>query len=226
MRVIWISCNRLTSRAASALVLVTLISACSSSSSEAPPASSEKPAPAPAAAADESGTYTVQGSLPPAIGGFPSIVLFERSAPVQEADPPVTLEMDQVQQTFIPAVLMVRTGHPVNFRNSDEVLHNVRVREDATHSPAFNVAIPTGEKYTFTFPRDGFYDVGCDIHPGMAAQIVATGTPYSAVADASGAYSIPGVPSGTYKVVVFTGSQKIEREVTVARDQTRIDVAP
>jgi hypothetical protein len=102
----------------------------------------------------------------------------------------------------------------------------VRVREDATHSSAFNVAIPTGEKYVFTFPRDGFYDVGCDIHPGMAAQVVASQSPYTAVADGEGNFSIPNVPTGTYKAVVYTGTQKIERDVTIASGQTRLDVAP
>jgi plastocyanin len=180
----------------------------------------------PATQAGDAGPHTVSGKLPPAVGGFPSIVILEpQGATERPADgPPVY--MDQVQQTFIPPVLMVRTGQPVEFHNSDDVLHNVRVREDATHSPAFNVAIPTGEKYVFTFPRDGFYDVGCDIHPGMAAQVVSTESPYTAVGDAAGDYSIPAVPSGTYKAIVYAGTQKIERDITVAGGQTTFNVAP
>jgi plastocyanin len=200
---------------------------CSTSSPEAP-ATPVEPAAAAAAVVSDAGPHTLVGKLPPSVGGFPSIVILEASTetPGVAAAPSPAPAMDQAQQTFIPAVLMVRTGQPVDFRNSDEVLHNVRVREDATQSGAFNVAIPTGEKYTFTFPRDGFYDVGCDIHPGMAAQIVSTRSPYSAVADADGAYTIPAVPTGTYKAVVYTGSQKIEREVIVAGGQTRFDVSP
>jgi hypothetical protein len=118
----------------------------------------------------------------------------------------------------------VRTGQPVEFRNSDDVLHNVRVREDATHSPAFNVAIPTGEKYTFTFERDGFYDVGCDIHPGMSAQIVASASPYTAVADEDGGFAIASVPPGAYKAIVYAGAEKIERELTVQPNATTFNV--
>jgi plastocyanin len=180
---------------------------------------------APASAAGTSGSGTVSGMLPPAAGGFPSLVILEpqggASVPPQ-SEPPA---MDQVQQTFIPGVLMVRTGQPVEFRNSDDVLHNVRVREDATHAPAFNVAIPTGEKYTFTFQRDGFYDVGCDIHPGMAAQIVSSSSPYTAVADAEGNFTIQNVPAGSYKAIVWAGSQKIEKPLTVA-GQTTFNVGP
>ena len=42
--------------------------------------------------------------------------------------------MDQVQQTFTPPMLLVRTGQPTEFRNNDDVLHNVRVREDETQT--------------------------------------------------------------------------------------------
>lgn len=211
---------------APALSLLALASACSST--EKPAVVTDQPSPVAATASPggDAGPHTVTGALPAAVGGFPSIVILERQPGGDEAAPAVAPFMDQVQQTYIPPVLMVRTGQPVEFRNSDEVLHNVRVREDATHSPAFNVAIPTGEKYTFTFPRDGFYDVGCDIHPGMAAQIVSTRSPFSAVAEADGTYAIAGVPTGTYKAVVYSGSSRIEREVTITGGQTRLDVMP
>ena len=79
--------------------------------------------------------------------------------------------MDQVSLTFIPALLFVRTGQPVEFRNSDEPLHNINVKRDATKEQAFNIAIPNGATYGHTFKRDGFYSVVCDIHPAMAAAI-------------------------------------------------------
>ena len=107
------------------------------------------------------------------------------------------------------------TGQPAEFWNNDEVLHNVRIREDTSKAQAFNVAIPTGEKYRFTFDRDGFYDVGCDSHPEMAAQIVATSSPYATLADNRGDFVIDSVPPGPYKAVVYTGAAKIERAITV-----------
>ena len=104
--------------------------------------------------------------------------------------------MDQVALTFMPGVLIVRTGHPVEFRNSDDVLHNVRVNEDATKAGTFNVAIPMGEDYRFTFEREGFYDVGCDIHPAMSATIYASPSPYVTLSDQSGQFEIRDVPRG------------------------------
>jgi plastocyanin len=205
-------------RALYVLILFCTTTVACSKPAEAP--APKKDAPPPRAAASSGGPATVTGTLPPAAGGFPSIVILEpegaASAPPQRDTP----AMDQIQQTFLPPVLMVRTGQPVEFRNSDDVLHNVRVREDATHSPAFNVAIPTGEKYVYTFPRDGFYDVGCDIHPGMSAQIVSSDSPYTAVADAEGNFAIDNVPPGSYKAIVYAGAQKIEKPLAVAGPTT------
>jgi plastocyanin len=213
---------------AATCIAFTLFGACSSSSTESRSEAQKIAAepPVPSGESVDAGPYLVNGKMPAAVGGFPSVLILEAQVPGDTPAPHAPPYMDQVQQTFIPPVLMVRTGQPVEFRNSDDVLHNVRVREDATRSSAFNVAIPTGEKYVFTFPRDGFYDVGCDIHSGMAAQVVASASPYTAVADAEGNFSIPNVPTGAYKAVVYTGSQKIERDVRIASGQTRLDVAP
>ena len=134
--------------------------------------------------------------------------------------PPV---MDQVALTFIPGVLLVRTGHPVEFRNSDDVLHNVRVNDDTTKAGTFNVAIPMGEDYRFTFEKEGFYNVGCDIHPAMAATIYASTSPYATLSDPAGQFELRDVPPGTYNAVVFAGSQRIERPVEVPPAGAHVD---
>lgn len=158
-------------------------------------------------------------------GSYPAIVVLEPIGggpmPPQAAPP----TMDQEQQTFIPSILLVRTGQPVDFLNHDDVLHNVRVKNDETKESAFNVAIPTGEKFTHTFANDGFYDVGCDIHPGMSAQILASSTPWTAIADASGAFTIVGVPNGPYKAIAYSGAQKIEKEVNIASGSASVDLS-
>ena len=178
----------------------------------------------PATSAVDTGVQTVTGTAPPASGNFPSIVILDPiggAAPMPQAAPPA---MDQMQQTFIPSILLVRTGQTVDFLNHDDVLHNVRVKDDETKESAFNVAIPTGEKFSHTFTHDGFYDVGCDIHPGMSAQILSTTGPWTVVADASGAFTIPNVPNGPYKATVYAGAQKVEKEVTIGAGASTLDL--
>jgi len=174
--------------------------------------------------AADTGAQTVTGKAPAASGNFPSIIVLEPVGggdfPAQPAPP----TMDQEQQTFIPSILLVRTGQPVDFLNHDDVLHNVRVKNDETKESAFNVAIPTGEKYTHTFQRDGFYDVGCDIHPGMSAQIVSTSSPFTVLAEPSGAFTIANVPNGPYKATAYSGASKIEKEVNITAASASVDL--
>jgi plastocyanin len=205
------------------LVLASLAAAGCSTGNAVAESSSSSPAASPAPAGD-AGARTISGKAPAVSGSYGSIVVLEAvggADPSPQASAPV---MDQVQQTFVPSILLVRTGQPVEFLNNDDVLHNVRVRDSETRDSAFNVAIPTGEKYTHIFKRDGFYDVGCDIHPGMSAQIVASASPYAAIADPSGAFSIAGVTDGPYKATAYAGAQKIEKEINVAAGMPPLDL--
>ena len=59
----------------------------------------------------------------------------------------------------------------------------------------------------------------------MSAQIIASSSPYTVVADASGAFTIPNVPDGPYKATVYSGAEKLEKEVTVAAGSSRLDLA-
>jgi hypothetical protein len=86
------------------------------------------------------------------------------------------------------------------------------------------VAIPTGEKYVYTFKEDGYYDVGCDIHPAMAAQVIATASPYNTLADPQGHFVIEGMPTGPYKVTVYAGVSRVEKTLTIGRGQGPLDL--
>ena len=132
--------------------------------------------------------------------------------------------MDQVSMTFIPALLFVRTGQPAEFRNSDETLHNINVKEDATKAQAFNIAIPTGVTYNHTFKRDGFYTVVCDIHPAMAATIISTSTPYATIADVKGNFIFDDVAPGPYAVTVHAGTERLTRLIDVAGPRTEVNI--
>ena len=133
--------------------------------------------------------------------------------------------MDQVARQFTPQVLLVRTGQPADFRNDDETLHNVRVweRDRNTVEPMFNVVLPQGGSYKHVFPRDGAYDVRCDMHQSMFAVVVATSSPYATVADKDGAFTLEGVGPGLYTLVAYAGEARLERQIEVIEGE-RLDV--
>ena len=191
-----------------------LVAGCSRPA-DPPPASAAAPAtPAvPAAAGNSPGR--VEGKAPAPTGSAAVVVVLEPRTEREfapQTDKPV---MDQIGQTFGPEVLLVRTGQPVEFRNSDDTLHNVHVDHDETREPAFNVAIPTGGTYTYSFKHDGFYRVGCDIHPSMAATIFSATTPFVTLAEPDGRFTFDDVPPGAWTVTVFSAGKRLQREVDV-----------
>jgi plastocyanin len=174
------------------------------------------------AGADGAGRGNVVGQAPvPGSNGVVVVVLEPKETrtfpPSGEA--PV---MDQASLTFTPDVLLVRTGEPVEFRNSDETLHNVHVGHEEDHTLGFNVAIPTGESYRYTFTRAGFYHVGCDIHPEMSATVFASASPYAMLADGDGQFAFTGVPFGAWTLTVRAGSRTLHQDVTVASGVTHV----
>jgi plastocyanin len=132
--------------------------------------------------------------------------------------------MDQVQVTFIPDLLLVRTGQQVEFHNSDDTLHNVHVTHEETRTPAFNVAIPTGGSYEYTFDRDGFYHVGCDIHTEMSASIFSWSSPYAVLAETDGRFTFGDVPAGAWTVTVYAGARRLTQSIEVHRGLTEVTI--
>jgi len=189
-----------------AAILLSVSSCSKSTTSDTAPAREPAAVPPPSLTAQ---TATVSGTAP-----AQAIVVLESKTP-RELPPGDTPSMDQVSATFSPDFLFVRTGQPVEFRNSDDTLHNVHVGNADTKEPAFNVAIPTGEKYVYTFSKDGFYHVGCDIHPAMSAELFAASTPFVMRAGADGSFSFADVPPGAYMLRALLGGEKKEREVEV-----------
>src|SRR6185503_14571789 len=160
------------------LAAMAAISACSKPEPSSPATTTPEATAAPAAASASTGGRLV-GSLQ---GSGAAVVVLEPKGArtfAPQSEKPV---MDQVSLTFGPDLLFVRTGQPAEFRNSDDTLHNVNVKHEETREQAFNVAIPTGGNFEYTFRRDGFYRVGCDIHPAMTASVFAAATPFTTLA--------------------------------------------
>jgi len=138
--------------------------------------------------------------------------------------PDVTPVMDQVQLSFIPHVLIVRSGYPVLFRSSDEELHNLNVKNAGTREQEFNVAIPPDGTFEHTFKNAGFYDVNCDIHPSMSAQIVVASTPHVVVPGPDGRFTFENVAPGTYTLTVYAGAERFDRQIEVTSGRNDVHI--
>ena len=209
------------------IVLALSLAACSkpapASSSQESASTGEAVSTGPASASSNTGT-TVIGRAPVTDTGAAAIVILEPQHSTPLPEPATMPYMDQLSRTFIPSVLFVRTGHRAQFLNNDEELHNINVKNGKTREQAFNVALPPGITYAHTFEHSGVYDVSCDAHPGMSAQIIAATSPYSVLADSDGHFEIPNVVPGKYAVTVYAGAEPIEKAVEVTGLRTEVNV--
>ena len=202
------------------VVIAVCVTTCACSKPAPAPSPAVAAAP-PAAAASSPASGSIAGRVQTT--GTAVVVLDPKTA---RAFPPPSEKpvMDQAGLTFGPELLLVRTGYPVEFRNSDDTLHNVRVSHEETRVSAFNVAIPTGESYTYTFERDGFYRVGCDIHPAMAASVFAAASPFATLAGTDGRFTFSDVPAGAWTITVYTDGRRLHTDVDVTAGVTNVTV--
>ncbi len=131
--------------------------------------------------------------------------------------------MDQYAKQFVPNVLYVRVGQPVEFRNSEDMPHNVTVMRRGSGAEVFNVGTEPQQKHVHTFDRVGQFDVTCDIHPGMQATLIAAPSALTTIAGNDGRFSIPNVKVGSYKLSLTYEGRTVEQplEVTGARTEVR-----
>jgi plastocyanin len=114
--------------------------------------------------------------------------------------PAEPVAMDQQGCVYKPRVVGVRTGQPLKVLNSDETMHNVHAIPMANQE--FNQStMVRGSSVTKTFTvAEVPVRFVCNVHNWMAAWVGVVDHPFFAVTDATGAFSIAGVPPGTYTV--------------------------
>ena len=135
--------------------------------------------------------------------------------------------VDQVGCIFIPHVVGAMVGQPVEFLNSDPVLHNVRTvstKKKPLKERPFNISQPKqGTKYTHTFTK---MDIGiplrCDVHHWMAAFVHILPHPFFAVTGENGTFKIQGLPPRTYTLEAWHGKLGAKKiRVTVEAGKTQ-----
>ena len=126
------------------------------------------------------------------------LVYVKDAVPGEFPAPTEPVVIDQQGCMFAPHVSAARVGQPVEFRNNDPVLHNVRGA--SKQRQGFNIAQPMqGSKTTRVFkaPEIGM-PLKCDVHFWMAAYVHVLEQPFYAVTQDDGAFAITGLPAGAY----------------------------
>lgn len=131
-------------------------------------------------------------------------------------------EVDQHNCMYTPHVIGVQAGQPVDFKNSDDLLHNVHAV--TKNNEAFNFAQVTKgavDRRVFKNPEI-MVQMKCDVHPWMSSYIGVVAHPFFAVTGEDGSFQIRNLPAGTYMLEVWhekLGTQT--QQVTIAEGETK-----
>jgi plastocyanin len=126
---------------------------------------------------------------------------------------------------YEPHVFGARVGQPVRVVNSDPTLHNVHAIPQ--RNSEFNQGLPLqglDMTETFTVPEVGVL-FKCDVHPWMTAYAGIVAHPYFAVTDASGRFSLPDLPPGTYTIEVWHEKLGTRTQQIAIAPQQKADVS-
>ncbi len=136
--------------------------------------------------------------------------------------PAEAVTLNQNGCMYEPHVFGIQAGQKLEIVNDDSTLHNINCQPKANKK--FNIAQPTqGMKSVKTFDQPEVpVSFKCNVHPWMAAYAGVFSHPFFAVTDANGAFSIQGLPAGTYTVEAWQEKLGVQsQKVTVADGESK-----
>ncbi len=107
----------------------------------------------------------------------------------------------QKDKRFVPRVLAVPLGATVEFRNDDDLLHNVFSLSKPNDFDLGLGGRGVTKERVFTAP--GPVNLLCNIHSSMGGFVYVVDSPWYGQADGNGRFAIKGVPPGEYEVEVW-----------------------
>lgn len=133
-------------------------------------------------------------------GGLANAVVVVKGA--KGAAKPGVVKFGQKGCQYEPHVLAFPAGSTVDIMNEDGILHNIHSYSKA--NAAFNMAQPKFKKeIKKQIDKPEIIKLTCDAHGWMRGWWFVTDTPYFAVTDDKGNFTIKDVPAGDYTVEVW-----------------------
>jgi len=104
-------------------------------------------------------------------------------------------------KTLLPHVLVIPVGSTVQFPNDDPISHNLF---SLSSNNNFDLGLyRRGSGKAFTFRQPGVVNVYCNVHPTMSSVIHVMSSPYFALTDDGGNFSLTDVAPGSYTLVAW-----------------------
>ena len=149
-------------------------------------------------------TPTAETVVVNANGTLANVFVYVKAGPPAGATypaPTTPVLLDQNGCRYHPHVFGIQVGQPLNIKNSDPLLHNIKAK--AVKNRPFNVSQPnvTAAPTVRTFAQpEVMVSLECNVHGWMNAFLGVLPHPFFAVSGADGSFSIKGLPPGTYTI--------------------------
>jgi hypothetical protein len=111
--------------------------------------------------------------------------------------------VDKVGVRYVPRVLVVTPGTQVVFRNKESPCKGFEVTGNPLRAHNFNYMIPPGTEQTVTMGGRDTCRLRCPVRPYAIGYLLVVDTPYFAVTQSTGDFTIRGMPAGEYEVTVW-----------------------
>ncbi len=141
--------------------------------------------------------------------------------PARWTPPAETVQLTQSGCIYAPHVTGLMVGQTLEIINEDPVNHNVHA--EAEVNQAWNISeAPKDEHKLRKFAKQEIlFPMTCSVHPWMRSYIGVSSHPFFAVTGEDGAYTLKGVPPGTYTIeVVQEKLGRKEGKVTLSASGT------
>ncbi len=137
--------------------------------------------------------------------------------------PTDTAKLDQHGCMYVPHVIAVQVGQPVEIINSDPTTHNIHP-VPANNQEWNKSQPPKAENIHQTFAREEVaIKVKCNVHPWMSSYIAVLKHPYFKVTGKDGTFEIKNLPPGDYTLVAWHEAlgASTEQKITVGAKETK-----
>ena len=149
--------------------------------------------------------------------------------PTGTGRPNRVVEMDQFNFRFVPGTLSIQAGDSVEFKNSDEALHNVLSPNSLN---PFNINLPgKGSRHLQKFETAGGLQkplrISCLHHAAMRGWIFVFNHPYHQVTGIDGRFWLANIPTGEYELALRHAAGNLEwrKAISVkAGNTSRIEI--